>query len=103
MKLITFITVMLLACAADNLSPVPPVPLAKHACKYDLCPFKGVGNHPGEWSKAVTDYTGCEDGTDCYYIEILHLEYPDENYDQLEDRLFKWGGEPIIDSTWNNH
>lgn len=58
----------------------------EHSCRWSLCPYKGVT--PEHYSEAVSEYSGCNEGSDCYYIDILHLEYPNEDYDQLEDRLF---------------
>lgn len=58
-----------------------------HACVWDTCPYKG--RIPTNYKQAVMQYTSCEEGTDCYYIDMLHLEFPTEEYDKLEDRLFK--------------
>ena len=60
-----------------------------HSCKWELCPYKGVKCAPGEWNEAVYSYTECEKGTDCYYIDMLHLQFPNDEYDQLEERLSK--------------
>lgn len=111
MRTIVFITFCLLACLADNFSGMPQPqqeipchfekgecpskacpnysPLPAHSCRWDACPYKGVQPWPGEWNEAVYDYTDCEEGTDCYYIDMLHLQFPDEDYDQLEDRLWQ--------------
>lgn len=59
---------------------------AGHTCKWDKCPYKGI--QKSDWSKFVIEYTG-EQGTDAYYIDMLHLEYPADSYDQLEEKLFK--------------
>lgn len=58
-----------------------------HACRWNLCPYKGV--RKPEWERAVTRYVG-EDaaGTDAWCIDVLHLEYPKDEYDDLEARLF---------------
>lgn len=56
-----------------------------HTCRWDLCPYKGVPERDNR--EAVIAYTE-EDGTDAYCIDMLHLQYPDKDYDQLEDLLF---------------
>lgn len=57
-----------------------------HQCRWNLCPYKGVT--PDKNGKAVRQYTGT-DGGDSYSIDILHLEYPQANYDELEQMLFE--------------
>ena len=78
---------LLYACSKEKIG---------HECRWEHCPYKGV--KPGQYEKAVEKYTECDEGTDCYYIDILHLEYPTDEYDQLEEKLFKWGGEPLFNS-----
>jgi hypothetical protein len=41
-----------------------------------------------DWDSAVTKYTG-ERGTDAWCIDMLHLEFPNDEYEQLEEKLFK--------------
>lgn len=58
-----------------------------HKCRWDLCPYKGV-----TWIEragAVTQYVG-EDyaGSDSWCIDMLHLEHPKAEYEELEDLLF---------------
>lgn len=57
-----------------------------HICKWENCPYLGIP--PGLFEQAVKKYSGCEEGSDCYYIDVLHLEFPAEDYDQLQTRLF---------------
>lgn len=57
-----------------------------HACKWSTCPYKGVAADLAH--RSVVAYTG-EAYTDAYCLDILHLQYPTEDYDQLEERLFK--------------
>lgn len=57
-----------------------------HHCKFDKCPYKGVTADLVH--KSVVAYTG-EAYTDAYCIDMLHLQYPAEEYDQLEERLNK--------------
>lgn len=59
-----------------------------HSCRWKLCPYKGV-----KWigrANAVTQYVG-EDyaGSDSWCIDMLHLEHPKAEYEELEDMLFK--------------
>jgi hypothetical protein len=83
MKIITFITVLMLACLGDNFSPIPPKVLSTHECRWSLCPYKGVANQPEAWKDAVETYTHYGEGTDAYYIDMLHLEYPTEDWISL--------------------
>jgi hypothetical protein len=57
-----------------------------HECKWPLCPYKEVVKK--DWDSAVTKYTG-ERGTDAWCIDMLHLEFPNDEYEQLEEKLFK--------------
>ncbi len=60
--------------------------IENHACKWEHCPYKGITKN--QWSQAIKDYTECEEGSDCYLIDILHLQYPTDEYDQLDQKLF---------------
>jgi hypothetical protein len=53
-----------------------------HACKWEHCPYKGItlAQYP---SRAEG-----EEGSDLYYIDLLHLQHPALEYDELEDTLF---------------
>lgn len=63
-------------------------PVEKHTCKWDSCPYKGI--KPDQWKVSVLDYIGKDaEGSDSYYIDLLHLEYPIYEYEQLEDMLFQ--------------
>lgn len=56
----------------------------QHACIWPLCPYKGIcSNHS---SHAVTAYTG-EVGTDAYKIDMLHIQHPLLDTDQLDSLL----------------
>ena len=60
----------------------------KHQCKWKLCPYKGIT--PDQWKQSVINYVGNEnEGTDAYYIDMLHLEFPELEYDELENKLFQ--------------
>lgn len=56
-----------------------------HMCKWQLCPYHGVTANNAR--AAVIAYTG-ESDTDAYCIDMLHLQYPSDDYEQLEERLF---------------
>lgn len=58
----------------------------KHECRWELCPYKGV--KPSGYKVAVKAYVG-EEGTDGYCIDLLHLEHPNYEYEELENLLFK--------------
>ena len=60
----------------------------KHKCKWKSCPYKGIT--PDKWKQSVIKYIGSEsEGTDGYCIDMLHLEYPEMEYDELENKLFQ--------------
>lgn len=63
--------------------------LPVHECRFDDCPYQGLYEFAGvihEYGEPVdTEY----EGTDSYYIDKLHWEFPECNYDELEDRLLK--------------
>ena len=58
----------------------------KHVCRWELCPYKGVTMQQA--SNAVADYTG-EACTDAYHIDMLHIQYPTLDADQLDSLLTK--------------
>lgn len=58
----------------------------QHSCKWELCPYEGITK--AEYNQAVIDYSECEEGSDCFNIDILHLKYPSAEYDQLDSMLF---------------
>lgn len=55
-----------------------------HQCSWDKCPYKGVAANLAH--KSVSAYVG-EVYTDAYYLDILHLQYPTYEYEQLEALL----------------
>lgn len=69
----------LLCFAAEKLPPTG------HQCKWDKCPYKGI--QAAQYKAAVTAYAG-EEGTDGWCIDLLHLQFPDDDYELLEDKLF---------------
>lgn len=79
-----FVVVIFVFLIADNYSPVPPQ--AEHKCRWDECPYKGI--LPKQFDEAVRKYSECEEGTDCYIIDILHLQNPTLEYEELEKMLF---------------
>jgi len=56
----------------------------KHTCRWDLCPYKGI-----ERGQAVTYVTTYAMGacTDAYYIDMLHIQCPTLDADQLDSLL----------------
>ena len=77
-RLLFVIAVLLASCSTRYKG-------AGHMCKWQLCPYHGVTANNA--IAAVISYTG-ESDTDAYCIDMLHLQYPTEEYDQLEERLF---------------
>jgi hypothetical protein len=57
-----------------------------HKCRWTLCPYKNIT--PYQYKECVIEYTG-EEGTDSYCIDMLHLMFPKDEYEQLEERLFE--------------
>jgi hypothetical protein len=86
----TFLIVGLaiLAGIADNFSDNPDTSPADrpHVCRWHSCPYKGTT--PGTAAAAVEKYTQAPEGSDGYCIDMLHLQYPEKDSDQLEDILF---------------
>lgn len=74
-----------LLIAAAGLAAKAFAPTNWHKCKWE-CPYEGI--KPGQWAEAVKYKTG-EQFTDTYCIDILHLERPDLDFDQLETELWK--------------
>lgn len=57
-----------------------------HTCKWDKCPYKGVTTDLA--NRSVVAYTG-EAYTDAYCLDMLHLQHPSFEYEQLEELLTK--------------
>lgn len=58
-----------------------------HECKWKLCPYKGIKEV--DHKAAVLSYVGNDsEGTDGYCIDMLHLDNPTLEYDQLDSLLF---------------
>lgn len=55
-----------------------------HTCRWPLCPYKGITNDKA--AKAVANYVG-DSGINAYYIDMLHIQYPTYEYDQLDSLL----------------
>lgn len=55
-----------------------------HQCRWPLCPYKGVAI--ANSSMAVADYVG-DNCTDAYTIDMLHMQYPALDADQLGSLL----------------
>lgn len=53
----------------------------RHTCPFKHCPFKGY-----EWYN--DQICGCPEGSDCYYLDKLHWQYPSASYDEIDDMLF---------------
>lgn len=60
-------------------------PAYGHICRWDNCPYKGITKNM--WDEKVYEQVGERD-TDAYHIDILHLKYPQDDYDELESKLF---------------
>jgi hypothetical protein len=89
MKKTILICLIAVTCGlADNFADQPEFSPADlpHACRWPYCPYKGIT--PGNQDAAVREYTGCDEGTDGYCIDMLHFQYPEKDGDQLEDILF---------------
>lgn len=57
-----------------------------HNCGDTQCVYNGITEM--EWKEAVIKQVG-EEGTDSFFMDILHLEYPHKTADEREDMLFK--------------
>lgn len=81
-KLNTLALLMIIGLLAFKATTAPAT---GHKCKWDLCPYKGI--QEAQYRTAVTNYVG-EKLTDAWCIDMLHLEFPDAEYEELENRLF---------------
>lgn len=59
-----------------------------HKCPFEYCPYKGKTKFDGVINTGQSQVDHSQDGTDTWCIDKLHFEYPNESYDQLENRLF---------------
>jgi len=57
-----------------------------HHCRWKKCPYKGIKK--SEWSKKVTEYTGCERGEDGHIADMVHLLKPKWSYDKIAEAVF---------------
>lgn len=57
-----------------------------HVCQWVNCPYKSVPM--ADRKEAIIEYTGCDEGSDCYCIDWLHFDYPTYSYDSLDSLLF---------------
>ena len=78
MKSILIISLLNIVLMAGALSAWP----RKHSCSYDLCPFKDI-------TRFEKGCGNCDQGTDCWALDSLHIEFPYMEYDELEQELFK--------------
>ena len=60
-------------------------PILKHECRFDMCPYKGIKKP--EYSHAVKVYTQSMVFDEAYKIDMLHLKYPNLEYDDLLTKL----------------
>ena len=79
--IVLLLVVVLTSCGKSIINPA-----YGHLCRWKLCPYKGITKDM--WDQKVYEYVG-ERHTDAYHIDILHLKYPKDDYDELEDKLFK--------------
>lgn len=54
-----------------------------HTCKWWSCPYKGITLQ--QYPQKAED----DQGTDAYILDSLHIVYPKDEYEELEDKLFK--------------
>lgn len=56
-----------------------------HSCRWPMCPYKGITQD--QHKAKVFEQTGYN--IDAFRLGMLHLKYPDYEYDQLEEKLPK--------------
>lgn len=77
-------TLLAIACILAAPSPrrdrqnCPAPPACMHVCPFATCPYTG----------STTFSSDCEEGSDCYYLDLLHWQHPTFTYDQLDSLLF---------------
>jgi hypothetical protein len=81
------IKIIIVACIM--LAGCNKIEIAGHCCPFQHCPYKGIPNVPEIYMQAITNYTGCEEGTDCHIIDCLHFVKPDADYDTLEQMMWE--------------
>ncbi len=62
----------------------PYLGLKGHSCKWVLCPYKGISLDSAH--KYVLQYVG-NDKSPGYSLDILHLQHPTAEYEELETML----------------
>lgn len=82
------ILIAVLAASCDKEAKLIQLPSHKavsnvHTCRWAQCPYHGL--KPNEYHYIV-EYVGSY-GTEAYYIDSLHLAYPNAEYEELEIRL----------------
>lgn len=60
-------------------------PVLPHECNFGMCPYKGIKKP--EYSHAVKVYTQSTVFDEAYKIDMLHLKYPNLEYDDLLTKL----------------
>lgn len=70
------IIILLLVGCSKNEKELP------HSCRWALCPYKGITIQ--EYPK----YAIADEGTDGYYLDLLHMQFPQDEYEELESKLF---------------
>lgn len=60
--------------------------LDAHHCPCAMCPYRGLQSFTGVIHTGQVRVDREMEGTDLYYIDILHFVYPCASYDELEER-----------------
>lgn len=56
-------------------------PDSGHTCRWRMCPYKNI--LPNQWQREARMYNG--DSDDGYRLDMLHLQYPTKEYEELEE------------------
>lgn len=87
-RLSLFIIIAVIAASCDKEPKPIQLPSHKavsnvHTCRWAQCPYHGI--KPTQY-RYIVEYVGSY-GTDAYYIDSLHLSYPNAEYEELETKL----------------
>lgn len=99
-----FIAIMILALSFCfvSCSKAKPEVSGGHLCPYTHCPYKGLKSFEGVINTGETVVDEQQEGSDTYYLDMLHWEYPYASYDELEETLFYAVGESGDDASLLN-
>lgn len=80
---------VLVAWLALYVCTLPFLVKMEHICRWRLCPYKSYKSFPGVIYTGSKQVDSSMYKTEVWYLDSLHMAYPDKDYDGLEDMLTK--------------